>query len=261
MSYVKKYLLLFIIFIISCTPIIKTESQGNIDQLLQKVTTANSNIESYSFEQLQIGSGDSVDGQASSTHETKGYGEVDRKNKLTSEKYILNQTIVTSKKIYNNYDTIDYYISNWYIYSKTNEYPWVKFSLKFEIDFLQSQVRLLQNGTVEGLGEDSLEGRSYYIIKVNHDKFKPTIEEYSSIFWIDKESLLIKMIKTRTIDPTNEDNQETSIFSNFNQEFNIIIPEDAKNAEDITELRNKILNQSLLDEILHKNGSVNYLFE
>lgn len=179
-----------------------------------------------------------------------------------TEEYFLNNYIYTKNK--NPFGGGDAWMK-----MNLTEDAWV------QKDQISQMLELIQSGTIERLGDEQVNGSPCYAIKINPDlnkmvqtnlkqeplfgffvfmteragqniSFADMLESYSSTVWVNKKTYVIEKSKTEMeiimgggmaagsaeaqVDFTAEIN-----ISNINKEFNITLPEEAKDAYDLTQ--------------------------
>lgn len=169
------------------------------------------------------------------------------------------------------------YILGDYYYTKTILGTWLKMNSDKmtwrEQDRISQIIELIQSGMIERLEDETIDGNSYYVIKINPDikkvvqlylnleepsdkspyssiDFEDTIKSYSSIIWVNKNTFVIEKSKTnmvRLIGGSIDTNDTQSAgddyldetvelkITNINKEFTITLPEEARDATDLTQ--------------------------
>ncbi|MEA3343514.1 MAG: DUF6612 family protein, partial [archaeon] len=156
-----------------------------------------------------------------------------------------------------------------------------------EQDRASQIIELIQSGTIERLEDETIDDNSYYVIKMNPDikkvvqlylnleepsdkfpysstNFGDTIKSYSSIIWVNKDTFVIERSKTNmvrlklgTIDTNDtqsagDDYIDETVelrISNINKEFTITLPEEVKDATDLTQRATTLSSKQLPPEV------------
>lgn len=268
----KKTILLLIIvatiLVSACTENLTEE------ELAQKIFEANSNMDSYTAEMIMTMNmktsiiGNPIDMNSITTSK----GDIDRLNKKAKIK-----SSIKAEEMGINIQTDSYVIDNFiYVKSMGN---WIKMELNEDLWTQQDQVEqvttLMDSGIIENLGEEKLNGESYYKVKITPDikkmfevslkqenlfsnyesmNYEDMVKSYSMTIWVNKKSYIIEKTRTEmnllmTSDNIGEEDPEKElesniemstiidvIISNINEEPDIVLPSEANDAIDYNEM-------------------------
>ena len=264
-----------------------TEELTN-EEIKSKIIQVNSELKSYSMD---------VEISESKTVQSISKVDIDRLNKRMASKGTIKFNVsamelnVSGTMIEANYEE---YILDDYYYTKTILGTWMKMNSDKmtwrEQDRASQIIELIQSGTIERLEDETIDGNSYYVIKMNPDikkvvqlylnleepldkspyssyssigltDFEDTIKSYSSIIWVNKDTFVIERSKTnmvRLIGGSIDTNDTQSAgddyldetvelkISNINKEFTITLPEEARDATDLTQRATTLPSEQLL---------------
>jgi len=269
------FLIAGILFSSGCTEELTT------NEIQSSLIQANSGMSTYTIDMkmtmdMNMITGTS-DNPVSIRYDITTNGDIDRTNKEMALKGTVKSEIAGMTPQMN---TETYLVDN-YLYTN-NQDSWIK--MKFEDDTWAQQdkmdemTEMIESGNIERMEDESLNGNSYYVIKINPDlekaakhalnqqrttsinpniNYKDLIEDYSSTVWVNKKTFIIEKSRTEirmvmSAEDIDADNAlgtksmeiasviELSI-SNINEPVTIILPEEAQNAIDIADMENSAM--------------------
>lgn len=190
------------------------------EDIKAKLVEANSNLDYYSMDMKMSMStqteflGQKIDVQT----DMEAKGDIDRLEK----KLGMESMITTSAQGMKNEMESDTYILGDFLYTKIMG-SWVKMSLEQDLwnkqDQIEQTINLIESSSTERLEDETIDGRSYYVIKIIPDPAKLTeiilkqlqdsslmqemkdslsdmVDEYSSVIWVNKKTFIIERTRT-----------------------------------------------------------------
>lgn len=267
----KKTILLIIIasiVISGCTEILSE------DELKQKIINANTNMESYTAEiQMTMNIKTSVMGNKININTiTNSKGDIDRKNKKakiksSTESKEIGLNTQTESYIDNNF----VYVKSSDVWVKMN----LEDDLWTRQDQVEQVTTLMQTGTIMRLNDEKKDGKAYYLVKITPDlkkmfevslkqenffakyekmNYEDMVKSYSMTIWVNKDTHIIERTRIEmtlliTSENIGEDDPEKVMesnialnsiidvtISNINKDLDIVIPSEALNAIDFTQM-------------------------
>ena len=270
---------LFICCIV-CFLLISCSSGLTPEQIQDRLIKANSNLNSYSIE-MRMDMNIETDYMGKIMDVTSiviSEGLFDRQNK----KMVMKGTVTSrSEDVQTDMETEAYIMDN-FLYSKTMDI-WMKMEMSNSIwsqqDQIEQTLELIKSGDLELLDEEKIDGKEYYVAKLNPDikkileiafknqeqqlsqletDFEDMIEKYSATIWVNKDTFIIE--KSRVEMTMNVESEEVagdqssghmeldsvveSKISNINLPVEITLPKEAENAQDLSELQESILTMN-----------------
>jgi len=270
-------ILLMGILLIGCSKELTTEEIQN------KLIQANSNLNSYSVDmKMSMNMVTEMLGQQMNIKsDINSKGNIDRTNKKMVLKGTVKYD---TSGMRTEMDTETYALDNYLYTKTMNMWMKMKLDKDIwtQQDQVSQIVELVQSGTIERLEDETIDKNPYYVIKINPDlkkvvelalqqqqqsellnqnmDFGDMIKSYSSTIWVNKKTFVIEKSKTdmkMLMTPENmgkkgtttsgEIEMDSSVeikISNINKDFVINLPEEAKDAMDLTELKESLNQKS-----------------
>jgi len=275
--------------------ILSSCSQMTSEQLQEKLISANTGLKSYSLDMtMQMDMSTAIQGQQMTiTSDMTSKGDIDRVNKKLVLKGITRAAIVGMKTEMD----METYVIDDYLYAKTmNTWMKMKLSddIWTEQDQISQMVALASSGSVILLEDETIDKNSYYVLQLNPDvkkivelalkkeqqddllnddmNFADMIRNYQSTIWVNKDTFVIEKSKTiMTIVMTPENMGKKNLtsgdielnytidvkISNINKDVTIMLPPEAANAKDLTEIKNAAAQASPAGNSITGNAIAN----
>lgn len=249
------------LFLLAILIIFTTGCAENLTQeeIQERILEANSNLDSYSLDvtgSMQVGF-EFLGQRFDMTYNLDADEKIDRKNKEMYARFDLS----SSSGQINQDAVMETYVIDNYLYTMTNG-GWSKTRLDEDIWTRQDQFiktfELYKDGKVEFLGEEEIDGKTYYKAKITPDYNKVAaiynqpnlkVESYSSTVWINKKTFIIERIITgiKIKAGVNQEDDEKAIklfggagasynfdvkIKNINERVDITLPAEALNAKE-----------------------------
>ena len=243
------------------------------NEIQSRLIQANSGMNTYTIDMkmdMDINMvTDASDEPVSIRYDITTNGDIDRTNKEMALKGTVKSEIAGMTPQMN---TETYLVDN-HLYTK-NQDTWIK--MKFEEDTWAQQdkmdelTEMIESGNIEHMNDESFNGNSYYVIKINPDlnkvakhalnqqqttslnqniNYGDIVKDYSSTVWVNKKTFIIEKSRTEirivmaAEDMDADDAMGTKSMeiasvielsiSNINEPVNIILPEEAQSAIDL----------------------------
>ncbi len=259
--------------------------------LQQKIIEANTKLDYYTMDMdMDMATETEFLGQKMSIDtKMEATGKIDRPNKMM---VMVSETTTEANGMENVMDSETYIIGD-EVYTKVMG-SWMKMEMQQDMwntqDQIEQTTELIKSGTLERLKDQTLDGKSYYVVKIDPDVKKLTelvmkqqqdsplmremgesiadmIKEYSAIIWVNKKTFIIE--KTRTdmkMEITPEDVGAAEGASGVSMDFvvdasiyavgkkpTITVPEEALNAMDISDFQQQMPSQMEEDIVVEYN--------
>lgn len=268
----KKNMMILSIFFIGIIFLTGCSNSLNNPKIQERLIAANSDLQSYSLEsKATINMTAKILGKETSVRtDAESKGDIDRVNRRMALKNTVKSDMLGMRT---EMDTETYVIDN-QIYTKTMNMWLkmdMEQDLWEQQDQISQIIALVESGTIERMDDETIDKEAYYVVKMNPDlkkvvemaleqqqlelsdkdiDFSEIIKGYSSTIWINKKTFVIEKSRTEMrmiMTPENlgmnetEDSGEIIMDSsieirmtNINKEVIINIPEEAKDAIDLT---------------------------
>lgn len=235
-------------------------------QLQSRLNQANANLNTYTIDMKMSMNTvtETPAGAMELKYDITSKGDIDRANKKMALQWNVKSFIMGMTPQMK----METYLIDGYLYTKSND-RWIKARSDDDTwtqqDKMAELVELIESGTIERQQDESFDGNSYYVLKLNPDSGKiaeyalkqqrsasssqnidydNAVKSYSSTVWVNKKTFVIEKSKTEikmsiTPESSKKVDMDTVIelqISNINKEVNIVLPKEAENAEDIADI-------------------------
>jgi len=276
-----KYVMIFSIFTIIVLFLVSgCVANMSSEELQNRLISANNNIDTYSGQMnmdIKMTGADSAGGAIN--YHLESTFSIDSPNKKMA---IIGSMKMEAGGVKQDID-METYIVDDYVYTKSMN-TWIKMQMDAKMWEEQDQVeqitKLIESGSLKQLNDENLNGKSYYVMEIIPDPeelgkmvldqqqdsrikqmvdFENAIKSYKAKIWVNKETFVMEKSEVKTVleidlndlDPEGKktgklvlDYSTTMTFDKINEPVNINLPEEAKNAQDLSEISANIANQN-----------------
>lgn len=254
-------------------------NQLTIEEIQSKLIQANSNFDSYSMDMKMTMNmvTEILEQKMNIKSEINSKGDIDRINKKMVLKGTV-KSEVSGMKI--EMDTETYVLNNYLYTKTRNMWMKMKLDKDIwtQQDQISQIIELVQSGSIERLKDETIDKTSYYVIKINPDlkkiveltlkqqqqsellnqnmDFGDMIKSYSSTVWVNKKTFIIEKSKgdmEMVMTPENMGKEDIKTageikmnsvvemsISNINKDVTVVLPEEAENAKELTNIKEVI---------------------